>query len=90
MQYNPNKQTFQAGYPVRLDVGAEQDTQGQKLGVTIAVVDSGIYFNSFVSDDLQLELQKQFGCGQADFVGTGLPSSRFIQNRPAVCESTVS
>ncbi|MDX1687519.1 MAG: S8 family serine peptidase [Candidatus Promineifilaceae bacterium] len=64
--------------PVTIDVGADvlhddllqhgQPVTGE--GVTVAVVDSGVYFDSHVKDVLGTDVEKLF-LGQADFVDEG-------------------
>jgi serine protease AprX len=67
------KREWALSNPVAIDVSAdivhERGFTGQ--GVTIAVVDSGVYFTSKIDDILGAELERQF-VGQADFVGNGL------------------
>jgi serine protease AprX len=58
--------------PVAIDVGADQvhDRSITGQGVTVAVVDSGVFFNDQVRRILGSNLGQQF-LGQADFVGDG-------------------
>jgi outer membrane protein assembly factor BamB len=62
--------------PVAVDVGA--DILHQKYGLTgggvgVAVLDSGVFFDAEVKQDLGNDLQQRF-VGQVDFVGAGLCS----------------
>jgi serine protease AprX len=58
--------------PVAIDVGADQihDRAITGQGVTVAVVDSGVFFHDQVRHILGPHLAQQF-LGQADFVGDG-------------------
>lgn len=63
--------------PVTIDVGADQLHNGLAdsrpitgRGVTVAVVDSGVYFDPLVRQTIGAELQRLF-VGQADFAGDG-------------------
>ncbi|MEK7328468.1 MAG: S8 family peptidase, partial [Chloroflexota bacterium] len=63
--------------PVTIDIGADRlhqtlSSSGVPIrgsGVTVAVVDSGVYFDSDVKKDLSNQVQKLF-VGQADFVNS--------------------
>jgi serine protease AprX len=61
--------------PLPIDLGADQlhDRGISGHGVTIAVLDSGVYFNKHVEDILGADLDRQY-LGQADFVGSGVCS----------------
>jgi outer membrane protein assembly factor BamB len=67
--------------PVAIDVGADQvharSIGGQ--GVTVAVVDSGVFFNDSVQRILGPHLAEQF-LGQADFVGNGACNGFGVQH----------
>ncbi len=55
-------------YPVKVDSGAEKVTQTGSM-VTVAVVDSGVYFDEQVKSELGVYASKLF-LGQADFIDT--------------------
>lgn len=55
-------------YPVKIDIGAEQVTY-TGVGVTVAVLDSGVYFDEQVKSEMGVYLRKLF-LGQADFIDT--------------------
>ncbi|MGD2156754.1 MAG: PQQ-binding-like beta-propeller repeat protein, partial [Anaerolineales bacterium] len=69
---------WQLAYPVVIDVGADvlhQTTlpDGSTItgkGVTVAVLDSGVYFDKHVKDVLGKKVENHF-LGQADFIGDG-------------------
>ena len=67
-----DKREWKLSNPIGIDVGTDvlhlQGLAGQ--GVTVAVLDSGIYFNTKVKNILGPELDTQF-VGQVDFVGDG-------------------
>ena len=66
--------------PVSIDVGADllHDQGILGSGVVIAVLDSGVYFDTNVKNTLGTELDQQF-LGQVDFVGNGRCSGGGIQ-----------
>ncbi|MGE5223365.1 MAG: S8 family serine peptidase [Omnitrophica WOR_2 bacterium] len=66
------KREWYLSNPIPIDIGADQlHNQGiTGNGITVAVLDSGIYFNKHVEDILGTDLDRQY-LGQADFVGTG-------------------
>ncbi|HOG48794.1 MAG TPA: S8 family peptidase, partial [Anaerolineae bacterium] len=73
-----NPKRYRIAYPVIADVGADTLQQSsKKLGrdVTIALVDSGIYFSPETVSTLGGHLNRQF-LGQADFVETQLPKGK--------------
>ena len=81
------KQVWQLSNPIAVGIGADglheaaltggSEIQGQD--VTVAVVDSGVYFDSQIKQLLNATLKKQF-LGQADFTDGGKCSTRGIQN----------
>jgi subtilisin family serine protease len=65
--YDKEQNSFRIAYPLRIDTGADQIMNVSGTGVTIAVVDSGVYFDPIVSEWLDLTIRNQF-LGQIDFV----------------------
>ncbi|HMQ51887.1 MAG TPA: S8 family serine peptidase, partial [Anaerolineae bacterium] len=81
---------WQLANPVMLDVGADITHQSGVTGdgVTVAVVDSGVYFPPLIRLIFGWHLNQKF-LGQADFVGQGTCSN--LQSRvqyPGYCFST--
>ena len=72
VQPTHDKKQWQLVYPAAIDVGADvlHDDGITGDGVTVAVVDSGIYFDGQVKKELGAQVAKQF-VGQVDFVGDG-------------------
>ena len=82
VKYNLDNEKFSIVYPLRIDSGADQaSTTG--AGVTIAVVDSGVYFDPSLTNSLGKVKSKQF-LGQADFVLSVCERVRFNHARSAV------
>jgi subtilisin family serine protease len=82
VQSSTSRWMYDLVYPTVIDVGADVYQNGsyplttsgvgiQGQGVTIAVVDSGVYFSDEVKKTLGSWVTDQFQ-GQADFVGSGL------------------
>jgi len=76
VQEADNRRTWKLVNPVAIDVGADvlhrQDIDGS--GVTVAVVDSGVYFDGDVKLQLGTQVQKLF-LGQADYLEPACPVS---------------
>ena len=72
VQYDYASQTYRFVYPVGIDIGADLVSNGTGKGVTVAVVDSGVYFDPIVSEWMNLAIQEQF-IGQADFADPVCP-----------------
>jgi serine protease AprX len=70
-----NKKVWDIAYPVTIDIGADivqksKSAPGKRIdgdNVTVAVVDSGVFFDKDVRRELGSVVQRQF-LGQADFV----------------------
>ncbi len=66
------KREWKLSNPISIDLGADilhhKGITGQ--GVTVAVIDSGVYFNKHIEDILGTDLDRQF-LGQVDFVADG-------------------
>lgn len=76
--------------PVAVDVGADLLHQNYGLtgaGVTVAVLDSGVFFDASVKQELGAALQQRF-VGQADFVGTGRCGSNTSVQHLTYCFSS--
>jgi subtilisin family serine protease len=82
VQPTQNRWAYKLVYPTVIDVGADvfqwdsypYTHTGESIlgaGITIAVIDSGVYFSSEVKQTLGAWVSNQF-YGQADFVGSGL------------------
>jgi len=83
VQATNNKKVWRLVYPAAIDVGADvlhdDDITGE--GITVAVVDTGVYFDKQVKQELGAQVAKQF-VGQADFVGDGTCSETSNNENP--------
>jgi hypothetical protein len=97
VQATGNSRVWQVLTPVSIDVGADvlhdpELTNGAPFtgkGVTIAIIDSGVYFDRNVKDILGSDVEKLFW-GQADFTNNGLciETNKEIIQRNGYCWST--
>ena len=97
VQATSNRWMYEMVYPTVIDVGADvyqtvhihRHSPGQPIdgtGVTIAVVDSGVYFSDEVKKTSARGSTYQFQ-GQADFVGNGLaPKSERTDTRISIIQ----
>ncbi|RME66040.1 MAG: hypothetical protein D6790_00885, partial [Caldilineae bacterium] len=90
VQATGDKWVYKFVNPVAVDVGADLLHQGIDTpngeqvtgkGITIAVVDSGVYFSSEVKQLLGAQLANHF-LGQADFVGDGTCPAADANSKP--------
>jgi len=87
VQATDNRRTWKLVNPVAIDVGADvlhkQEIDGS--GVTVAVVDSGVYFDGDVKLQLGTQVQRLF-LGQADYMEPTCPvSSRSLTQYDDYC-----